>query len=66
MTICNEKYNNEIAKLEVSGFTQILRVMLKFEEVNEDVFGQLKGVESVEKRKRPIGKYVIEWGSILP
>ena len=66
MITCNEKYNNEIAKLEVSGFIQILRVMLKFEEVNEDVFGQLKGVESVEKRKRPTGKYVIEWGGILP
>ena len=40
--------------------------MLKFEEVNEDVFSQLKGVETVDKRKSPTGKYVIEWGGILP
>ena len=39
--------------------------MLKFEEVNEDVFGQLKGVETVEKKARPTGKYVVEWGAIL-
>ena len=38
---------------------------LKFEEVNEEEFNQLKGVESIEKKERPTGKYVIEWGGIL-
>ena len=65
VTICDEKYDNEIAKLEVSGFTQILRVMLKFEEIEEDEVMKLKGVETVEKKERPTGKYVIEWGGDL-
>ena len=65
VTICDEKYDNEIAKLEVTGFTQILRVMLKFEEIEEDEVMKLKGVETVEKKERPTGKYVIEWGGDL-
>ena len=33
VTICDEKYDNEVAKLSVSNYSQILRVMLKFEEI---------------------------------
>ena len=65
VTICDEKYDNEIARLEVSGFTEQLRVMLKFEEIEEDEVMKLKGVETVEKKERPTGKYVIEWGGDL-
>ena len=65
VTICDEKYDNEIAKLEVNGFDKYLRVMLKFEEISEEEVNQLKGIESVGKRIRPTGKYVIEWGAIL-
>ena len=65
VTICDEKYDNEIAKLELSGFEKQLRVMLKFEEIDTNEVNQLKGVNEVEKRERPTGKYVVEWGAIL-
>ena len=65
VTICDEKYDNEIARLEVSGFTEQLRVMLKFEEIEDDEVMKMKGVETVEKKVRPRGKYVVEWGAIL-
>ena len=65
VTICNEHYDNEIAKLQVKGFSQIHRVMLKFEEVIDDVVVILKQVKDVERKQRPTGKYVIEWGAIL-
>ena len=63
VTICDEVYDNEIAQLEVSGFSKIHRVMLKFEEVEE--LSNLKKVNDVERKARPTGKYVIEWGAIL-
>ena len=63
VTICGEKYDNEIAPLQVDGFNQIHRVMLMFEEV--DSIDGMKSVEDVVRRERPTGKYVIEWGAIL-
>ena len=65
ITICNEKYDNEIAKLTVSNYSQMLRVMLKFEEISSEEVHQLKGIDSVEKKERPTGKYVVEWGAIF-
>ena len=65
VTICNEKYDNEIAKLSVSNYSQMLRVMLKFEEISSEEVHHLKGIESIQKKQRPTGKYVIEWGAIL-
>ena len=65
VTICDEKYDNEIAKLEVTGFTEQMRVMLKFEEIEDEEVMKMKRVETVEKKVRPTGKYVIEWGAIL-
>ncbi|EDR27347.1 ubiquitin, putative [Entamoeba dispar SAW760] len=63
VTICDSKFDKEVASLTVSGFEQTHRVMLKFEET-KDLCG-LEGVKSVTKRQRPTGKYVIEWGAIL-
>ena len=63
MTICGQKYDNEIAQLKVDGFDQIHRVMLMFEEV--DSIDGMKSVDDIMRRERPTGKYVIEWGAIL-
>ena len=63
VTICDKSYDNEIAQLEVNGFTQIHRVMLKFEEV-ETIEG-LPTIESISPLQRPSGKYIIEWGAVL-
>ena len=63
VTICNEKYENEIAQLQVGGFVQIHRVMLMFEEI--DSIDGMKSVEDVVRKERPSGKYVIEWGAVL-
>ena len=65
VTICDEVYDNEIAQLEVSGFSKIHRVMLKFEEVEVEDLTNFKKVDEVERKNRPTGKYVIEWGAIL-
>ena len=66
VTICDEQYDNEMALLNVTGFDTYLRVMLKFEEIeNSDELKQLKGIDSIERRVRPTGKYVVEWGAVL-
>ena len=43
----------EIAKLEVSGYSKMLRVMLKFEEIDKEEVNQLKGVDSIESKQNP-------------
>ena len=63
VTICDSSYDDRIAPLKVTGFTQLHRVMLKFEEV-ESIEG-LKTVHDISSRQRPSGKYVIEWGGIV-
>ena len=65
VTICDEVYDNEIAKLKVNGFEKYLRVILKFEEISNEEVNELQGVDSVCQRVRPTGKYVVEWGAIL-
>ena len=65
ITICNEKYDNEISKLTISNYSQMLRVMLKFEEISSEEVNELKGIDSIQKKERPTGKYVVEWGAIL-
>ena len=55
-----------ISLLNVTGFDTYLRIMLKFEEIeNGDDIKQLKGIDSIERRIRPTGKYVVEWGAVL-
>ncbi|EDR28928.1 hypothetical protein EDI_249480 [Entamoeba dispar SAW760] len=63
VTICDSSYDNEIAQLKISGFNQIHRIALKFEEVEN--INNLPTIDSVEERQRPTGKYVIEWGGII-
>ncbi|EKE42354.1 hypothetical protein ENUP19_0163G0006 [Entamoeba nuttalli] len=63
VTICDSTYDNEIARLKITGFNQIHRIALKFEEVES--INTLPTIDSVEERQRPTGKYVIEWGAII-
>ena len=49
--------------MKITGFTQIHRILFKFEEV-ESIEG-LKTVYDISSLQRPSGKYVIEWGAIV-
>ena len=63
VTLWNDSYEKEVALLKVSGFEQIHRVMLVFEEIES--IDNLMSVENVKERERPKGKYVIEWGATI-
>ena len=70
VTVFDESYNESVP-LHVDGFEQYHRVSIGIEGVTTSTAMQLvqqgviKRIEDIPMRRRPEGKYVVEWGGIF-